>query len=644
MEEERGISVAIVYHSARGHTARMAAAVAAGARSVHQTQVHLISVEEVDEFWPDLESADAIIFGAPTYMGSASAQFKTFMDSCSARIFRTGKWTDKFAAGFTNGSSRSGDKLNTLLQFVIFSAQLGMNWVSLGLPPANDSSEGSEEELNRHSYFVGAAAQSNRDQCAQTVPPRADLLTGEFLGRRVAALAHRVHYPTPIGSDYRALLPVMSDPLVHTIQPEAMTIETKIQPVNFLSSQQDVNNFDALVEDIVATASLPLTQSRTLPRHAYLDESYFEHESRAVLASGWMCVAHVSQLETAGSYRAVDLLGEPLVVVRDQGNQVKVLSRVCPHRGTDILHECFNMPRSGVTKRLTCPYHAWSFSLDGKLNASPEMHKAEGFERADWRLVEVRSEVWEGFIFVNLDGTAPPLTEQYKDFSDVITPWKSADMKVVIELQWECEFNWKVMVENWMESYHHMGIHSDTLQRTMPARTTWTEPEHPAFIRCHLPFKPDMAEQVRAERDGGERLAGFTPISGLTLEQETEWGLFLGFPCFMFLTMRDRVLWYQLEPVSADRCRLKTFTLVSKDNLERPDFSRLVETETKMLSDFHSQDMQVNTAVQRGLGSVNAVRGRLSHLEEPVWLIQRYVAARLQGRYPVKHVAELVHV
>ncbi|WP_144111717.1 SRPBCC family protein [Paraburkholderia sp. BCC1886] len=636
MKDERGISVAIVYHSARGHTARMAAAVAAGARSVHQTQVHLISVEEVDEFWPDLESADAIIFGAPTYMGSASAQFKTFMDACSSRIFRTGKWTDKFAAGFTNGSSRSGDKLNTLLQFVIFSAQLGMNWVSLGLPPANDSSEGSEEELNRHSYFVGAAAQSNRDQCAQTVPPRADLLTGEYLGRRVAALVHRMHYPILLETDSP----------VQTIEPQIMTIEATIQPINFASLQPAPGNgnFDSLLEDIVATASLPLAQSRTLPRQAYFNQPYFEHESRAVLASGWLCVAHTSQLEAAGSYRAVDLLGEPLVVVRDQGNEVKVLSRVCPHRGTDILHECFGTPRSGVTKRLTCPYHAWSFSLDGKLNASPEMHKAEGFDRADWRLAEIRCEIWEGFVFVNLDGTAPPLAEQYRDFGDIIAPWKTADMQVVIELQWECDFNWKVMVENWMESYHHMGIHSDTLQRTMPARTTWTEPEHPGFIRCHLPFKPDMAEQVRVERGGGERLPGFTPVSGLTLEQETEWGLFLGFPCFMFLTMRDRVLWYQLEPVSADRCRLKTFTLVSKDNLERPDFAHIVEAETKMLSDFHSQDMQVNTAVQRGLGSTNAVRGRLSHLEEPVWLIQRYVAARLQGRYPVKQVVESAHV
>ena len=619
MSTENTVSIAIIYHSGMGHTRRLAEAVAAGAGSVPNATAHLIRVEDVDAAWSVLASADAIIFGSPTYMGSASAPFKAFMDACSSRVFRVNAWNGKFAAGFTNGSSRSGDKLNTLVQFVIFAAQLGMNWISLGLPPANDSSEGSEDELNRHSFFLGAAAQSNRDQASDVVPPVADLRTAEHLGRQVASTVARIRpvrcegLSSGIGSLPAGAIPIaLAPPIVSPSAPDP-----------------------ALVAEIVATAALPLSQSRTLPREAYVDDSYFRQEAQAVLRSGWMCVAHVSQLPAPGAYRAVDLLGEPMVVVRDEANTVRVLSRVCPHRGTDILHECFNTPREGQAKRLVCPYHAWSFSFDGKLNASPEMHKAEGFNRADWKLGEFRSEVWEGFVFVNMEGNAQPLAEQYEDFRQVIQPWNTADMEVVIELEWECEFNWKVMVENWMESYHHMGIHHDTLQRTMPARTTWTEPEHPHFIRCHLPFKPEFAARIEADRNGGERLPGFSTIEGLTLEQESEWGLFLGHPCFMFLTMRDRVLWYCVEPLSAGLCKLKTLTLVPRGSKSHPYFAAAIESETKMLSDFHSQDMQVSTAVQRGLASGSAVRGRLSHLEEPVWLIQRYLAARLQGRYPL---------
>jgi phenylpropionate dioxygenase-like ring-hydroxylating dioxygenase large terminal subunit len=192
------------------------------------------------------------------------------------------------------------------------------------------------------------------------------------------------------------------------------------------------------------------------------------------------------------------------------------------------------------------------------------------------------------------------------------------------------------MIENWMESYHHIGIHSTTLNPTMPGQNTWIEPEHPHFIRAHLPFTETLAGDVALAHETGRRLPGFLPVAGIPLKDQTEWGLYLGYPCFMFLTMRDRVLWYRLLPVSADRCKLETTMLVARENVSDPDFARAVEAETKMLRDFHLEDMIVNTAVQRGLRSRKAVRGRLSHLEEPIWLIQRYIAARAQGTYPVK--------
>lgn len=411
------------------------------------------------------------------------------------------------------------------------------------------------------------------------------------------------------------------------------------QVIEFESSQKErVANrqefLEPLIADMVETASRPLKRSQTFPRQAYIDQTYFEYESQKVLSSGWLCVAHVSQLNTPGSFLAVDVLNEPLVATRDQAGGIHVLSRACPHRGTDILHEVFEVAREGVAKRLVCPYHAWSFAMDGKLSACPEMQEAEGFDKADWRLAEIRSEVWQGFVFVNLDGQAPALQEQYKEFAQIIGPWNTADMEVVIELDWTCDFNWKVLCENWMESYHHMGIHHDTLQLTMPARTTWTDTSHSHFIRCHLPFREEEIEKVRAEREGGPKLPGFKPIAGLSLEEETEWGLYLGLPSFMFLTMRDRVLWYRVEPLSAGRSRVKTMTLVSRDAIADAGYEQALITERKMLSDFHSQDMQVNTALQSGLNSSHAVRGRLSHLEEPVWRIQRYIAARLQDSYP----------
>jgi NAD(P)H dehydrogenase (quinone) len=179
--------VAIVYHSGYGHTARQAAAVKAGVEQVPGTEALLLTVEEAQTRWDDLEVAEAIVFGAPTYMGGVSATFKAFEEASSHPVMASGfRWKDKIAAGFTNSGSHSGDKLSTLIQLALFAAQHGMHWVNLGLPPTNNSSTGSEEELNRHGFWLGAGAQSNTDQGPDLAPPLADLLTAEHLGRRVA--------------------------------------------------------------------------------------------------------------------------------------------------------------------------------------------------------------------------------------------------------------------------------------------------------------------------------------------------------------------------------------------------------------------------------------------------------------------------
>ena len=177
--------IAVVYHSGYGHTARQAEAVKNGAASVSGAHAALYSVTEIDEAkWTELEKADAIIFGAPTYMGSLSAPFKDFMDKSSKVWFSQG-WKDKIAAGFTNSASQSGDKLNSLVQLMVFSQQHSMIWIGTGLLPGNNSSQGSVNDLNRLGSSSGAMAQSNADQGADAMLA-SDLETASHLGARVA--------------------------------------------------------------------------------------------------------------------------------------------------------------------------------------------------------------------------------------------------------------------------------------------------------------------------------------------------------------------------------------------------------------------------------------------------------------------------
>ncbi len=181
--------ICIVYHSGYGHTKNAAEFVAKGAASVSQTEVNLIPVSEVDSKWDLLKAADGIIFGAPTYMGTASAQFKEFMDK-SSKAWYTQDWKDKVAGGFTVSASQNGDKLLTIEQLIIFACQHGMIWCSLGLLPGNNSSKGSVNDLNRLGCTSGAMAQANADQGNEGMI-ESDLKTMEHLGRRVAELANK---------------------------------------------------------------------------------------------------------------------------------------------------------------------------------------------------------------------------------------------------------------------------------------------------------------------------------------------------------------------------------------------------------------------------------------------------------------------
>jgi multimeric flavodoxin WrbA len=147
--------------------------------------VHLISVDQItEEQWTLLDGADAIAFGSPTYMGTASAASHTFAEDSSKR-WLTHSWQDKPAAGFTNSGSKSGDKLHTLQFFSLFAAQHAMNWVNRGLHPGWNSSEASEHDINRLGFFLGAGAQTNVDEGSEAVH-KADIATAEHLGHRLA--------------------------------------------------------------------------------------------------------------------------------------------------------------------------------------------------------------------------------------------------------------------------------------------------------------------------------------------------------------------------------------------------------------------------------------------------------------------------
>jgi len=184
-------AVAIAYHSGFGHTAVLAEAVAAGARDAG-AHVTIIAVDRMAaEDWDVLDGADAIVFGSATYMGNVSAGFQTFAEQTGRRCLN-GTWRDKVAAGFTNSGAKAGDKLHTLSSLAVFAAQHHMHWVNLGLGAGWNSASGSEADLNRLGFWLGAGAATDVDVDPDDVHP-SDVRTCHHLGHRVATVTRQLN-------------------------------------------------------------------------------------------------------------------------------------------------------------------------------------------------------------------------------------------------------------------------------------------------------------------------------------------------------------------------------------------------------------------------------------------------------------------
>ena len=199
-------TLVVAYHSGFGHTAVLAEAVTAGMRD-EGAHVTLITVgATTDDDWDTLDGADGIVFGTATYMGNVSAAFQAFAEQTGRRC-QNGTWRDKVSAGFTNSGAKAGDKMHTLTSLAVFAAQHHMHWVNLGLAAGWNSSAGSEDDLNRLGFWLGAGGQSDVDAGADQVHP-SDVATCRLLGRRVTLVTRQLNLGRAASSPAASSAPV----------------------------------------------------------------------------------------------------------------------------------------------------------------------------------------------------------------------------------------------------------------------------------------------------------------------------------------------------------------------------------------------------------------------------------------------------
>ena len=215
-----------------------------------------------------------------------------------------------------------------------------------------------------------------------------------------------------------------------------------------------MNLFTQSLLDSFDSSIVSQPEADTLPAVVYTSEEFLDFEREAIFDHEWLCVGLASRIPEVGDWFTVDVNDERLIITRDKEGEIRGLSSVCQHRAQVICEG------SGNSTTFKCPYHHWTYALDGRLLGAPAMERTENFDKKDWGLPSVMVEVWQGFVFVNFDAEAAPLAPTLERYNPYLENYDLANCRctdtIVLEgLPW----NWKIMFENFNDGYHATKLH-----------------------------------------------------------------------------------------------------------------------------------------------------------------------------------------
>ncbi len=379
--------------------------------------------------------------------------------------------------------------------------------------------------------------------------------------------------------------------------------------------------FRHLVDDDVLesfrSSTVEVTDAQYMPPYVYTSEEWFEFEKAAIFERSWLCVGRAGLLRKPGDYFTITINDDPMLVVKGSDSEIRVMSNVCQHRGM-LLTEGSGCAERGLFR---CPLHSWSYDLDGRLKHAPEMQRTN-WDR-DVCLPRVNSEIWQGFIFVTFDPDPPPLAPTLKKLEDEM---RNYDVENMVDLPPidvpDYPWNWKVMLENFMEPYHnaylHKGIHDFALGH--------------GFVD-HSPDENVIMHPTGFDRPDGAfnplHKALLPPIETLTDEQRQR-VMFAMIPPLMPLGLvSDHMFWFLVLPSGANKISLRIGISVPPNALEVENFGKRMDWLVDGIMMYNDQDVVADTGVQKGLRSRFAPRGRFSWKETTVnqlnrWLVKRY--------------------
>ncbi|WP_087688558.1 aromatic ring-hydroxylating dioxygenase subunit alpha [Pandoraea sp. PE-S2R-1] len=368
----------------------------------------------------------------------------------------------------------------------------------------------------------------------------------------------------------------------------------------------------ALIDALRTGGERPFDDARAMPPGVYTSPDFLAREQRDIFAHEWQCVGRASALAEPGDYLSAQIGDQPVVVVRDEQMQLKAMSNVCLHRMSVLLEG------RGNVRRIVCPYHAWNYSLDGALKGAPMMDEQAGFCKESYRLPAIRCEQWQGWIYVTLDNDAPPVATQLAGLTDLIAQYGMTDYIETFYEEHVWDTNWKILAENFMESYHLPMLHRATVGPHSKLEEMECPPGHAAF-NYHWITKEATLPIGNAHPDNTRLEGHWRKTTALLAIYPTH-----------LVTLTPGYFWYLvLQPRGVDRVHIRFGGGLSPEFVADPAANAHMVSLKKLLDEVNAEDRRGVEAVFRGVHAPLAKPGHLSRLERPNYDFARYLAARM---------------
>jgi Rieske 2Fe-2S family protein len=280
----------------------------------------------------------------------------------------------------------------------------------------------------------------------------------------------------------------------------------------------------------------------TLPARYYTNPSIFAEELERFFCQGWFCAGRADQIPDAGDFFLREIAGESIIVNRDQSGAVRAFYNVCRHRGTRIC----TTAEGKFPGRIQCPYHGWTYGLDGRLIGAPHM---ENLPREDYPLNSVFCDAWDGHLFISLDPNAPPLSAQLEDLPHKFADWKMQDLRFYQRRSYDVPANWKFIVQNYNECLHCPVLHPALNRLTDYLSGENCDPRR-GYIGGSMGFKPGV-ETMSLD---GKLRRDYLP--GLSATQRKEVHYYSVFPNLFLSLHPDYMMTHTLWPRAVDRTEI----------------------------------------------------------------------------------------